>query len=136
MNGVVNLSILDGWFDEAYEGSGGWAIGDREPYSEDQDNMHAAIRAAVAAIGLGYLAAAEGDLEGVIGWHARAMENARASADAPVIAEALGGLADLALTGAAGLTASPLRITSPPHRNREDARGQGALHQLQTACTT
>jgi starch phosphorylase len=41
MNGVLNLSILDGWFDEAYEESGGWAIGDREPYSEDQENMHA-----------------------------------------------------------------------------------------------
>jgi starch phosphorylase len=41
MNGVLNLSILDGWFDEAYEISGGWAIGDREPYSEDQDEIHA-----------------------------------------------------------------------------------------------
>ena len=41
MNGVLNLSILDGWFDEAYEYSGGWAIGDREPYSEDQDAIHA-----------------------------------------------------------------------------------------------
>ncbi len=41
LNGVLNLSILDGWFDEAYEQSGGWAIGDREPYSEDQENMHA-----------------------------------------------------------------------------------------------
>ncbi|HWB86755.1 MAG TPA: alpha-glucan family phosphorylase [Bryobacteraceae bacterium] len=41
MNGVLNLSILDGWFDEAYERSGGWAIGDREPYSEDQDALHA-----------------------------------------------------------------------------------------------
>ncbi len=41
MNGVLNLSILDGWFDEAYERSGGWAIGDREPYSEDQDGLHA-----------------------------------------------------------------------------------------------
>ncbi len=40
-NGVLNLSILDGWFDEAYEQSGGWAIGDREPYSEDQDEIHA-----------------------------------------------------------------------------------------------
>jgi glucan phosphorylase len=30
MNGVLNLSILDGWFDEGYEISGGWAIGDRE----------------------------------------------------------------------------------------------------------
>jgi starch phosphorylase len=41
VNGVLNLSILDGWFDEAYERSGGWAIGDREPYSEDQDEIHA-----------------------------------------------------------------------------------------------
>ena len=41
INGVLNLSILDGWFDEAYEISGGWAIGDRELYSEDQDEIHA-----------------------------------------------------------------------------------------------
>ena len=41
INGVLNLSILDGWFDEAYEYSGGWAIGGREPYSEDQDEYHA-----------------------------------------------------------------------------------------------
>src|SRR6185437_9348018 len=41
MNGVLNLSVLDGWFDEAFEISGGWAIGDREPYSEDQDAIHA-----------------------------------------------------------------------------------------------
>jgi len=41
MNGVLNLSILDGWFDEAYERVGGWAIGEREPYSEDQDGLHA-----------------------------------------------------------------------------------------------
>jgi starch phosphorylase len=41
INGVLNLSILDGWFDEAHESLGGWAIGDREPYSEDQDALHA-----------------------------------------------------------------------------------------------
>ena len=41
INGVLNLSILDGWFDEAYEISGGWAIGDREQYSDDQDEIHA-----------------------------------------------------------------------------------------------
>ena len=40
INGILNLSILDGWFDEAYEISGGWAIGDREPYSDDQDEIH------------------------------------------------------------------------------------------------
>ncbi len=41
INGVLNLSILDGWFDEAYENSGGWAIGERDQYSEDQDALHA-----------------------------------------------------------------------------------------------
>ena len=41
INGVLNLSVLDGWFDEAYEQSGGWAIGEREPYSEDQDALNA-----------------------------------------------------------------------------------------------
>jgi starch phosphorylase len=41
INGVLNLSILDGWFDEAYEISGGWAIGDRAPYSDDLDPIHA-----------------------------------------------------------------------------------------------
>jgi starch phosphorylase len=42
INGVLNLSILDGWFDEAAELSGGWPIGDREPYSPDRDDVHAA----------------------------------------------------------------------------------------------
>ena len=42
MNGILNLSILDGWFDEAAEKTGGWAIGDREPYSPDRDDAHAA----------------------------------------------------------------------------------------------
>src|SRR5262249_48143664 len=41
INGVLNCSILDGWFDEAYEHSGGWAIGERVPYSDDQDTLHA-----------------------------------------------------------------------------------------------
>lgn len=42
INGVLNLSVLDGWFDEAAELTGGWAIGDREPYSPDRDDAHAA----------------------------------------------------------------------------------------------
>jgi len=41
INGTLNLSILDGWFDEAYEVSGGWAIGDRDPYTPDLDEVHA-----------------------------------------------------------------------------------------------
>ncbi len=40
LNGNLNLSILDGWYDEACETSGGWAIGDREDYTDDQDELH------------------------------------------------------------------------------------------------
>jgi starch phosphorylase len=39
-NGVLNLSILDGWWDEAYQPNVGWAIGGREEY-EDQDYQDA-----------------------------------------------------------------------------------------------
>jgi starch phosphorylase len=42
MNGVLNLSIPDGWFDEAAEESGGWSIGGREEYSPERDDSHAA----------------------------------------------------------------------------------------------
>jgi hypothetical protein len=52
---------------------------------------------AVASTGLGYLAAAAGDLDAARDWHAQALAVARSTADAPVIAEALAGLADLAL---------------------------------------
>jgi predicted ATPase len=52
---------------------------------------------AVTATGLGYLAIAEGDLAAARRWHTEAVEAARASADAPVIAQCLVGLADLAL---------------------------------------
>ena len=41
MNGVLNLSVLDGWFDEAYEYSAAGRSAAREPYAEDQDDMHA-----------------------------------------------------------------------------------------------
>ena len=40
INGALNLGVLDGWFDEGFELSGGWAIGDREPYPEDDDEAH------------------------------------------------------------------------------------------------
>lgn len=43
INGVLNLSIPDGWFDEAAEESGGWMIGNRDPYSPEQEDLHAAI---------------------------------------------------------------------------------------------
>lgn len=42
INGVLSLSILDGWFDEAAEETGGWAIGARDAYSPDRDDAHAA----------------------------------------------------------------------------------------------
>ena len=34
MNGVLNCSILDGWWDEAYNPDVGWAIGQGEQYSD------------------------------------------------------------------------------------------------------
>lgn len=40
-NGGLNLSILDGWWDEGYNGENGWAIGSGEEYRdlEYQDNV-------------------------------------------------------------------------------------------------
>ncbi|MCL7453393.1 MAG: alpha-glucan family phosphorylase [Anaerolineae bacterium] len=42
-NGVLNLSILDGWWDEAYQPEFGWAIGQGEVYDdpEYQDEVEA-----------------------------------------------------------------------------------------------
>jgi starch phosphorylase len=34
-NGVVNLSVLDGWWDEGWTGDNGWAIGGREPLQDE-----------------------------------------------------------------------------------------------------
>jgi starch phosphorylase len=42
INGVLNMSIPDGWYDEAAEHAGGWMIGEREPYSPEQEDTHAA----------------------------------------------------------------------------------------------
>jgi starch phosphorylase len=30
MNGLINCSVLDGWWDEGYDGTNGWAIGSRQ----------------------------------------------------------------------------------------------------------
>jgi len=40
-NGVLNLSVLDGWWDEGYEPDVGWTIGAGEEYDnlEEQDNI-------------------------------------------------------------------------------------------------
>ena len=44
LNGGLNLSILDGWFAEGYNGRNGWAIGTEKDYSDpqEQDRMDAA----------------------------------------------------------------------------------------------
>ena len=42
LNGALNLSIPDGWFDEAAESSGGWSIGGRDEYSHEHDDSNAA----------------------------------------------------------------------------------------------
>jgi starch phosphorylase len=34
-NGVINLSVLDGWWDEGFAGDNGWAIGGREPLADE-----------------------------------------------------------------------------------------------------
>jgi predicted ATPase/DNA-binding SARP family transcriptional activator len=52
---------------------------------------------AASASALGLLAAARGELEVARGWHTKALQAARSCADAPVIAQVLVGLADLAL---------------------------------------
>ncbi len=44
MNGVINFSVLDGWWREGFNGSNGWAIGDDQEYenNEQQDAADAA----------------------------------------------------------------------------------------------
>ena len=36
MNGVLNLSILDGWWPEGFNGANGWAIGGERSYDDDE----------------------------------------------------------------------------------------------------
>ncbi|MDR2490067.1 MAG: alpha-glucan family phosphorylase, partial [Spirochaetaceae bacterium] len=36
MNGVLNCSVLDGWWDEAYNANVGWAIGQGEMYADEK----------------------------------------------------------------------------------------------------
>ncbi|MFL5707991.1 MAG: alpha-glucan family phosphorylase, partial [Chloroflexota bacterium] len=35
MNGIINCSVLDGWWDEGYNGENGWAIGGRETVEDE-----------------------------------------------------------------------------------------------------
>jgi glycogen phosphorylase len=47
LNGVLNLSILDGWWDELYDGRNGWAIPSADDGSLDPDARDAAEAAAI-----------------------------------------------------------------------------------------
>ena len=42
LNGVINLSVRDGWWDEAFNGENGWAIDDfKSGSSEEEDKADA-----------------------------------------------------------------------------------------------
>jgi starch phosphorylase len=43
VNGGLNCSTLDGWWDEAYEPGVGWAIGDRDDHDSTGDGADAAV---------------------------------------------------------------------------------------------
>jgi len=45
MNGVPNLSILDGWWDEGFEDDNGWAIGDGEAAGDEEAQDWADVQA-------------------------------------------------------------------------------------------
>jgi starch phosphorylase len=44
MNGVINLSILDGWWDEGYDGENGWAIKPASPELDPHRRDHEEAR--------------------------------------------------------------------------------------------
>ena len=54
VNGVPNCSILDGWWDEAFDGKNGWAVGSGLVYENqvnqdivDADNLYATLETEV-----------------------------------------------------------------------------------------
>jgi glycogen phosphorylase len=44
MNGVINLSVLDGWWDEGYDGENGWAIKPASPQLDPHRRDHEEAR--------------------------------------------------------------------------------------------
>jgi glycogen phosphorylase len=44
-NGVINLSVLDGWWDEGYRGDNGWAVKPASEQLDDQRRAHEESRA-------------------------------------------------------------------------------------------
>ncbi len=57
MNGVLNLSVLDGWWPEGYDGMNGWAIGGSKSYEDagradesDADSLYALLEREVVPL--------------------------------------------------------------------------------------
>ena len=44
-NGAINLSVLDGWWDEGYQGDNGWAVKPASPQLDDTHRAHEESRA-------------------------------------------------------------------------------------------
>ena len=40
LNGVPHCSVLDGWWDEGYKGTNGWAIDSRVPETAAEDELY------------------------------------------------------------------------------------------------
>ncbi|QYJ16532.1 Glycogen phosphorylase [Rubrobacter xylanophilus DSM 9941] len=50
LNGVPNLSVLDGWWPEAYNGRNGWAVGEEREYASEEEQDAADAAALYAAL--------------------------------------------------------------------------------------
>jgi glycogen phosphorylase len=50
LNGLPNLSILDGWWEEGYNGRNGWAFGERREYQDDNTRDEADAQALYATL--------------------------------------------------------------------------------------
>jgi len=50
LNGGVNLSILDGWWAEGFDGNNGFAIGDDTDHADEPAGDRADARALIAAL--------------------------------------------------------------------------------------
>lgn len=50
LNGALNVSILDGWWPEGWDGTNGWAIGSAQPQPGDDEAQDVADAAALYAL--------------------------------------------------------------------------------------
>jgi predicted ATPase/DNA-binding SARP family transcriptional activator len=113
-----DLARLDGELDTARDALTEAANLARLPHAARQFR-------AVTASTLGFLATAEGDLDAARRWHSEAIDAAWASADAPVIAQCLAGLADLVVregdpARAAELLGASFAIRGTTDRSSQD----------------